>query len=310
MKTRTYLGWLLTSVVLLSGCRSTKQHVSEIAGHLTAAGAIAGCGSPTRDEIIPGSYEFRDLTYDRNDGAWGSLRFVHLTDRRIWVFDSVSEGRGPSSNTYRESDIADNLLRIFPCLTSAATAGSWPQPDTPPTIRLFQPQANGTNITINGEARATTTGADISSISWSFGDGTSAPNATFPVVHNYPHSGAFSLTAVATDSFGLTQSAQTTVTVGGATPASSLLLIKLFDPELNGLSASFNGVTQPTAPGVTIASITWDFGDGVAGINAWFPVSHNYSLPGTYRVTAVATDNSDNEQSASVTVTTKDWLQK
>ena len=86
----------------------------------------------------------------------------------------------------------------------------------PPAIQLFRPQVNGLWVLFNGVTWPKTQGARITSISWSFGDGTPSSTSQFPVNHAFAHSGTFLVTAVASDSNGLTTSATTNVTVGGA----------------------------------------------------------------------------------------------
>ena len=84
----------------------------------------------------------------------------------------------------------------------------------------------------------------------------------------------------------------------GLTPPS----IRLFRPQVSGLSALINGVTLPTTPGATIVSITWTFGDGTPSVISWFPVKHRFEHSGTFVVTAVSADSNGRTASASTTV--------
>ena len=67
----------------------------------------------------------------------------------------------------------------------------------------------------------------------------------------------------------------------------------------NGLCISVNGVTLPTAPGASVTSIVWNWGDGQT-MAGWFPETHTYSVGGTYNITATATDSNGQSSSASI----------
>ncbi|MGA2077913.1 MAG: PKD domain-containing protein [Terriglobia bacterium] len=164
----------------------------------------------------------------------------------------------------------EQLIMDATCPLLEWLGGSW----TSPTIQLFAPQVSGLQVTVNGVTEPTTKGATIVSISWNFGDGSPITPHWFPVSYTYAKSGTYSVTATSTDSNGLTQSATTSVTVSAQkqTPPT----IELFAPEVSGLQVTINGVTEPTTPGVTTVSITWNFGDGSPVTTSWFPASHEY----------------------------------
>jgi PKD repeat protein len=60
--------------------------------------------------------------------------------------------------------------------------------------------------------------------------------------------------------------------------------LTLFDPQVNGLTVTVNGVTKPGYEGASITKIKWDWGDGNSE-DSWFPVIHTYSSSGTYIIT-------------------------
>jgi hypothetical protein len=308
---------VLIGLIALTSCRHGSQSSDGFLNLLTPDDVISRCGKPSEDQLGFGDPPSRVLIYNQGDDSSVVVTFFssvnltqyHASIEHRWVFQALSEAQGELTGTCGFDQNCHEFVQKFECLTTPVILGSNGHPSSP-TLRLYDAHGNGLTASIDGVAQPTTPGATISSILWDFGDGSPFTYAWFPVNHASPQAGTFNVTALATDSDGLAQLARTTITVSGSTPASLLPTLKLFDPEVNGLSASFNGVTQPTVPGVTIASITWDFGDGVEGMKAWFPVNHNYSRPGTYRVAVVATDSSGNEQSANVTVTVKDWLQK
>ncbi len=78
--------------------------------------------------------------------------------------------------------------------------------------------------------------------------------------------------------------------------------IGLLTPSVNGLRVAVNGVTQATAPGASVTSISWNWGDGQT-TTGWFPATHFYVHIGTYTIVATATDTNGQSKSASTQVT-------
>ena len=62
-----------------------------------------------------------------------------------------------------------------------------------------------------------------------------------------------------------------------------------FTSSLSGLTASFDG-SGSSDPDGSIASYSWNFGDGSAAGSGVTP-QHTYAAPGTYQVTLTVTDN-------------------
>jgi PKD repeat protein len=81
-----------------------------------------------------------------------------------------------------------------------------------------------------------------------------------------------------------------------------LVSVSLNAPAVSGLSVTINGGTSTAAPGASITSISWDWGDSQT-TTSWFPATHSYASPGTYTVTVTSTDSDGNTGSASENVT-------
>jgi PKD domain len=308
MKDRLFLAFLLMNLGAAIACRTTKQRALDIARRLTPEGVIAGCGTPIQDYFEGGDPPSRDLVYRRDKGGFVRVEFFHNKSARLWMLKGVAENLpgGVSIWSQDEDRIGDNLLAVFPCLDSPATAASLPHPDTPPNLQLFPPRANGLTVTFTGLAQGTTPGANVDSTSWDFGDDSPVMTADFPVSHTFPHPGPFSVKVVATDAFGLTRSA-TIVATASSEPSRQPApptppTVQLFPVTVNGLTATINGVTLPTTPGATIASISWNFGDGSAPVSSWFPARHTFPRPGAFVVTVVTSDSNGLTESVSVTV--------
>ncbi len=63
--------------------------------------------------------------------------------------------------------------------------------------------------------------------------------------------------------------------------------LSVFEPEVDGLMVSVNGVVFPGNSGTSIVRIHWDWGDG-NGEDHWFPASHTYASDGNYTITVTA----------------------
>lgn len=59
--------------------------------------------------------------------------------------------------------------------------------------------------------------------------------------------------------------------------------LTLFDPEIDGLTVTINGVTLPGTEGEFITRIHWDWGDGCEE-DHWFPATHTYDSYGNYTI--------------------------
>jgi len=92
-------------------------------------------------------------------------------------------------------------------MTSCSSGTTLP---STPTITLNTPQINGKSVTINGSATPSS-GATITRINWSWGDGTSG-DQWFPASHTYSNPGTYTVKATAYDSAGKSASASKSVT--------------------------------------------------------------------------------------------------
>jgi hypothetical protein len=63
--------------------------------------------------------------------------------------------------------------------------------------------------------------------------------------------------------------------------------LTVFEPEINGSTASVNGVVFPGNPGTHIERIHWYWGDLIEE-DHWFPASHTYTKGGNYTITVTA----------------------
>ncbi len=121
----------------------------------------------------------------------------------------------------------------------------------------------------------------VASYGWDFGDGATgtgvSPN------HTYAAAGDYDVTLTAVDNQGAEGTVTHTVTaVANAKPVAA------FTSTVNNLVVSFNG-SGSSDPDGTVASYSWDFGDGQNGTGA--SPNHTYAAAGSYDVVLTVTDN-------------------
>ena len=134
--------------------------------------------------------------------------------------------------------------------------------------------------------------------SWNFGNGTgSGPVPT----RTYTAPATYTVTLTARDEYGLTGTAEQTVTI--TTPAANVAPTAVISPpSCTLLVCNFSslGSTDPNV-GDTISRL-WNFGDGGATSTATAP-SRTFPAPGTYTVTLTVTDGWGRADSTSIDVT-------
>jgi PKD repeat protein len=183
-----------------------------------------------------------------------------------------------------------------------------PPADTPTALFTFGPASPTANspVAFDGASScpgsaATGGGCAISTSklttwAWTFGDGGTGSGAVLTHAFNKP--GTFNVTLTVTNDRELSASTTKQITVAAGTPPTALFAFSPAKPEPNQ-QVSFNASLSTAAPGHSIVSYNWDFGDGVAtGRNA----THTWTKPNTYNVVLVVTDDNGLTGAASQTV--------
>ncbi|TMI67275.1 PKD domain-containing protein, partial [Candidatus Bathyarchaeota archaeon] len=144
---------------------------------------------------------------------------------------------------------------------------------------------------------ATTIGGTLPyTISWTFGDGSSATGAV--VSHTFTSAQSFTVTEAAKDSSSPQQTVTSsqTVTVLNVQPLSTI-----FTTSANPLVNSPVTFTSTTTGGTGPYTVNWTFGDGSTGNGA--TATHSYSTAQSYAVTETAKDSSLPQQTATSSLT-------
>ncbi len=159
-------------------------------------------------------------------------------------------------------------------------------------VANFTTQTSGLTATFNNTS-TDSDGQIVRSI-WNFGDGISSsmnsPN------HTYAQPGTYTVTLTVTDNGGLSHTRTAQVTVSNPVNANP---VANFTFTTTNLSATFTDSSSDSDG--TIASRSWNFGDGTTSTQA-NPVK-TYAAAGTYNVSLTVTDNAGATHSVTRAVT-------
>jgi PKD repeat protein len=128
----------------------------------------------------------------------------------------------------------------------------------------------------------------IASYSWNFGDGVTASGRT--ATHSYSLPGNYAVTLTITDQYNRSAITTQTLDVGGGTAPTASFTTSPSSPRV-GQDVNFNASGSKPAPGRTIRTYAWDFGDGEQKTTTTAVTTHDYQSAGTFTVTLIVTDD-------------------
>lgn len=171
------------------------------------------------------------------------------------------------------------------------------QINRPPVANAGGPYGanDGTPISFNG-AGSTDPDNNITTYSWSFGDGSTATGST--PSHTFVQPGTYTVTLTVTDAKGATSTSTVSVVItqGNRPPVANAGGPYTAD---NTVTINFSGAGS-TDPDNNLSTYSWDFGDGSTATGA--TPSHAFASPGTYTVTLTVTDAGNLTSTAAVSV--------
>lgn len=124
------------------------------------------------------------------------------------------------------------------------------------------------------------------SYTWDFGDGTTGTGVQ--TRHRYNHVGSFVVTLTVTNDSGTIEKATGFVTVVAGQAPTASFSFSPSSPEVLQ-QVFFNAAASTAAPGRSIVSYDWTFGDG--GTGSGVTVTHRFGTPGSWSVVLTVTDD-------------------
>ena len=165
----------------------------------------------------------------------------------------------------------------------------------------FSPQApsQGQGVFFDASASVAPANNPITQFRWDFGDGGSGSGAT--TTHSFSNAGTYFVRLTVSDASGRSVATTQTVTVGaGAVPTASFTFGPT--PARANIPVNFNGSGSTPAPGRTIVSYRWEYGDG-SPTESGAQVAHSFAVAGVYTVTLTVTDDVGRSHTTNRTVT-------
>ena len=226
----------------------------------------------------------------------------------LWDFgDGQTSGGLTTTHTYQQLGtyvvtfaILDSLGRTN-SVTKSVTVS---QGALPVASFLFSPQAPIIDQIINFNASGSVAepGHRITDYAWNFGDGTLGGGVL--TTHAYHQTGTYVVTLIVTDDAGRKSSlVSQSITVGNGNPIADFT----FNPSAptRGTQVIFDASASQAAPGRTIVSYSWAFGDGGSGSGQ--NVTHTYNFGGaaaqTFNVLLTVTDSAGRTSSITKPIT-------
>ena len=209
-----------------------------------------------------------------------------------WVFGDggIANIQNPTY-TYHNSGVYNVVLTVTDDKEASATDSITVTVNEPtnqsPTASAA---ANLTTIEVGQSVQFTGSGTDsdgtIASYSWDFGDGTTSTEQN--PAHAYNNSGNYNVTLTVTDDDGATGSDSVAITVNEA-PNQSPTAAASANPTTIEVGQEVQFTGSGTDSDGSIASYSWDFGDGATS-NEQNP-THIYNNSNTYTATLTVTDD-------------------
>ena len=245
--------------------------------------------------------EFQEVLFEATDTSGQVVIYA-------WDFGDGTTGTGrtvthafSTASTYTVTLTVTDAFNRSASAPQSLTVGAGP---TPEAEFEFSPDKPTTMTTVQFNAIASTPppGRTITGYAWDFGDGTPTclPLALHPVCqtgvtvsHTFSVAGTYNVTLTVTDSSGATDTRPRPVTVSGVSDPTASFTASPNPATLVGgtVTVNFNGSASSAAGSRTIASYSWDFGDGIMVVTTTATTTHAFTTTGTFKVTLTVTDS-------------------
>ncbi len=208
----------------------------------------------------------------------------------------------PANGTYKtkltvtDNGGANNSTSMDVTVTRAVT----PVTNKQPVAVIEIVSIDNLTVSLSGADSSAPQDRTITGYAWTFGDDKTGTGAS--TSHTYDANGTYAITLTVTDSAGAMNSASAQVKVSMTPPAEKEPPTAVIDiVSVVNLTVELSGADSTAAPGATIVSYAWSFGDGTNGTGV--NVTHTYAKNGTYRITLTVTEIFALSDRASVRVT-------
>jgi PKD repeat protein len=271
-----------------SGTDATSQIGRFISIRLVPPGTIvAGGPTPSFTFSPTAPVAFQDVVFTSTSTPALGSAIVNYA----WAFGDGGTASGAvvthrfSSGTYSVTLTTTDSNGISASIIQAVTVGAGSVPTA--AFTMSPSSGAGVNQTIFFNASPSTAGSGRSLVryAWDFGTGSTASGIT--VGKSFDEAGSYTVTLTVTDDVGQTARATNVVTVTGGA-LSAAFTISPTNPR-PGTTILYDGRSSIAAPGTTIQSYAWEFGDGDTGTGA--TASNSYPSALTYTVRLTVTDS-------------------
>jgi len=260
-------------------------------------------------QVDPGTPPKADFVFSpSNPGVGQSVQFngaqsTAAPGRNIasysWDFGDGGKGSGiTATHTYVSAGGYNAVLTVTDDVGQTnAAAKSVPViassgPGIPTAEFIFSPTdpTAGQSVLFNATQSKAAAGHSIVSYAWNFGDGGTGSGVT--ANHPFGTAGTYAIVLVVTDDLNQTSASSRTVTVKATNTTPPPTASFVFSPAspAAGQQVSFNATQSAAAAGHSIASYSWNFGDGNSS-SAGPLTTNTFAAVGTFNVVLKVTDD-------------------
>lgn len=218
-----------------------------------------------------------------------------------WDFGDGTHGVGSSAtHTYASAGsypVSATVTDLDGAKASASVTIEVAAPNAPPQVVLnAAPTWGKAPLAVSFSADATDPEGAPLTVTWAFGDGATGSGAA--VKHTFAAPGTFATTVEVTDPLGAITSGSVTIEVGAPNEPPTVLMSA--EPAAGKAPLLVAFEAKATDPDGGTAEVIWSFGDGATATGP--TATHWYLEPGSYDVTATASDGDGSEGSAGLTI--------
>ncbi|HZU70730.1 MAG TPA: PKD domain-containing protein [Ktedonobacteraceae bacterium] len=159
-----------------------------------------------------------------------------------------------------------------------------------PTVQIISSNTGSYRTSDSVQFSASGSGRDLSYF-WDFGDGSTANGSD--VSHIFGRAGSYTVVVTVVDAIDQSSRASVSVTILPILPTGTFTISYSY-----GYYVGFDASGSTSDPSTSIASYSWNFGDGSTDTTYTPSEYHYYNSSGPYTVTLVVTDAAGQESSA------------